>query len=340
MAEACLALAVLALSAYAVLGGADLGAGFWDLVAGGPARGGRIRGLVVASMSPVWEANHVWLPFLLVVLWTCFPVFFASVLSTLWVPFGLAVLGLILRGAAFAIRGYATRLREGRLLGAMFAGASVLVPFCLAACVGAIASGRVPAGNAEGEPFGSWLAPLPVALGVLGIAAGAHLSAVFMTGDAQRRGLADLEAAMRRRALGSGVAAGALALAALVVARGDARPLFDGLTSGAGLACVVLSGLAGVATLGLVARGARLAPRFTAAAAVAFIVLGWAAAQSPDLLPGELTFQDAAAGDATLLATLVMFGLGSLVLVPSLVLLYRLTLRGDLDKPYAPVDLR
>jgi cytochrome d ubiquinol oxidase subunit II len=340
MAELCLALVVAGLIAYAVLGGADYGSGFWDLTAGGPVRGGPVRGLVVASMTPVWEANHVWLPFILVILWTAFPAFYASVMSTLWIPLLIATAGIIFRGAAFAMRGHARTVRDARALGALFALASVLVPFSLGAVIGAVASGRVPVGNAAGEPFGSWLTPTSLALGVLGVAAGAHLAAVFLAGDARRRGIDELVEPLRLRALGSGVVTGALALAALVVVRGDARPLFDGLTSGLGLACVLLSGAAGVATLAFVAARRFEPARYAAAGAVTCVVVGWAAAQSPDLIPGHLSLDDAAASDAVLSALLISFAVGAVVLVPSLVLLYRLFLRGVVHAPYERLDER
>ncbi len=127
MAEICLALIVLGLTAYAVLGGADFGAGFWDLTAGGDARGGPVRGLIQRSMSPVWEANHVWLIFVLVVFWTGFPKAFGPVMETLYVPIFLAGVGIILRGTAFALRGEAATIGEARVLGATFALSSVLV---------------------------------------------------------------------------------------------------------------------------------------------------------------------------------------------------------------------
>src|SRR5215218_5434217 len=129
MAEICLALVVVGITAYAVLGGADFGGGFWDLTAGGAERGGRVRGLVQRSMSPVWEANHVWLIFVLVICWTAFPVAFGAIFTTLAVPLFLAALGIILRGTAFALRGQAATIREARTLGATFALSSVLVPF-------------------------------------------------------------------------------------------------------------------------------------------------------------------------------------------------------------------
>ena len=335
--ELCLGLMLLGLAAYVVLGGADFGAGFWDLTAGGPERGARVRGMVKRSMAPVWEANHVWLIFVLVVLWTAFPLAFGSVMSTLAVPLLLAALGIILRGAAFAVRGEAATIAEARLLGAIFALSSVLVPFSLGAAVGGIASGRVPVGNAAGDAVDSWVNPTSVLIGLLSVAAGAMLAAVFLAADSERARLPDLVRAFRLRALGAGAAAGALALGGLIVVRDDAPALYDGLTGGGGLAMVALSAVCGLTTLALVWRERFGLARAAAAGAVASIVAGWAFAQSPDLLPGELTLEDAAAGDPTLVATLVGLGIGALVLVPSLVLLFRLTLQGKLDQEFRPL---
>jgi cytochrome bd ubiquinol oxidase subunit II len=340
MAELCLALAIVGLTAYAVLGGADLGAGVWDLTAGGAARGGRVRGMVQRSMSPVWEANHVWMVFVLVILWTAFPVFFGSIMSTLYVPLFGAALGIILRGTAFAARGQAATLREARTLGALFALSSLLVPFCLGAALGGIASGRVPVGNALGAPFDSWLNPTSVLVGVLAVVSGAYLAAVYLAGDAVRAGLPDMVEAFRRRALGVGALAGAVAIGGLFVIRSDARPLYDGLTSGGGLALVTGSAAFGAATLALVWTRRLAAARWTSAAAVACVVVGWAVAQSPDLLRGELTLEQGAAGDATLRALLISVAVGALLLIPSLALLYRLVLRGDLDQQFEPLDQR
>ena len=198
--ELCIGLAILGITAYAVLGSADFGAGFWDLTAGGAKRGGAVRGMVHHSMSPVWEANYVWLIFVLVLLWTCFPVAFASVFSTLSIPLFLAALGIIFRGAAFVMRGQAATLNEARGLGALFALASVLIPFCLGAAIGGVASGRVEVGNAAGDMWSSWLNPTSVLIGVVGVLTGAYLAAVYMAGDSQRAGLDDLVRAFRARA--------------------------------------------------------------------------------------------------------------------------------------------
>jgi cytochrome bd ubiquinol oxidase subunit II len=340
MAEACLVLVVVGITAYAVLGGADFGAGLWDLTAGGAERGGRVRGMVQRSMSPVWEANHVWLIFVLVMVWTAFPVAFGSLFSTLSIPLFLAAIGIIFRGTAFALRGHAATIREARAIGATFALSSVLVPFFLGAAVGRIASGRVPVGNLAGDPVDSWLNPTGVLIGVLAVLSGAYLAAVFLAGDSVRAGLPDMARAFRARALGAGVVTGLVALAGLLVLRSDARALYDGLTSGGGLVMVVISAAAGALTLWLVA-GERYGPaRLSSAAAVTAITVGWVLAQDPYLLPPQLTLEEAAASDATLTTLLIGMAIGALMLVPSLWYLYRLVLQGRLDQAFEPLDQR
>lgn len=328
--ELAVALALIALTGYVVLGGADFGAGFWDLTAGGAERGAPVRAMIKRSMSPVWEANHVWLIFLLVVLWTAFPEAFGSIMSTLALPIFLAALGIVLRGGAFALKGEAATIAEARALGATFALSSVLVPFFLGAAAGGIASGRVPVGNAAGDELTSWTNSTSLVVGVLAVAMGAHLAAVFLGADSMRAERPELVDAFRRRALASGGAAGALAIAGLAVVSSDAPDLFDGLTSGLGLLCVLTSALAGVVTLGLEWIERFELARYTAAAAVAAIIAGWAAAQAPLLLPPSLTVTEAAAPDATLAALLVAAVVGMLLLIPALVWLFRLALSGRL----------
>jgi len=327
---------LIGLTAYVVLGGADFGAGFWDLTAGGAERGAPVRSMIKRAMAPVWEANHVWLIFVLVMLWTAFPEAFGSITSTLAVPLFLAALGIVLRGGAFALKGEAGTVGEARALGATFALSSVLVPFFLGAAAGAIAAGEVPVGNAEGDLWGSWTGTLPVFVGFLAVATGAHLAAVFLGADSQRAAEPELVGRFRARALGSGAAAGALAIAGLVIANSEAPRMYDGLTSGAGLACVIGSALAGVVTLWLEWRQRFEPARYTAAAAVAAIVAGWALAQAPYLLPPELTVHEAAASDATLAALVIAATIGLALLIPALAWLFRLTLSGKLryqDEP-------
>jgi cytochrome d ubiquinol oxidase subunit II len=338
--ELCAALILAGITAYAILAGADFGAGVWDLTAGGDQRGGRLRGMVERSMSPVWEANHVWLIFVLVIFWTAFPVAFGSVMSSLYIPMLLAALGIIFRGTAFALRGRAATMAEARTLGATFALASLLVPFWLGTVLGGIASGRVEVGNALADPWTVWLNPTGILIGVLAVLTGAYLAAVFMAADSVRAGVEDLQDAFRVRALGTGVVLGALALGGLLVLRSDARQLFDGLTSGGGLVMVLASAVAGGVTLWLVWSRRFEWARLSAAAAVSCITIGWALAQSPDMLPGQLTVDEAAASEPVLVAVLIATAVGALVLVPSLWYLYRLVLRGELDHAYEPLDQR
>jgi cytochrome bd ubiquinol oxidase subunit II len=314
-----------------VLAGADFGAGLWYLLAGPGRRGRAIRDFSYHAMAPVWEANHVWLIFVLVVAWTAYPTAFGSIASTLALPLFVAAVGIILRGTAYALRSGAPQDRETEgATGFVFGASSILTPLALGAAVGAIASGRVPVGNAEGDLVTSWLNATSLLIGALAVATAGYLAAVYLAGDAVREGKPELARAFRVRALAMGLVAGALAVGGLVVLREDSRPLFDGLTSGAGLACVLVSALAGLVTLALVRAGRYEPARFSAALAVAAIVAGWGIAQSPDLLPG-LTIEDAAAGRSTLWALLISIAAGLVILVPSLALLYGLVLRGRFD---------
>src|SRR5215203_5301350 len=158
---------LVGVTAYAVFGGADFGAGFWSLVAGGGERGRRARELVDWAIGPVWEANHVWLIFVLVVLWTGFSSAFEAIFSTLFIPLSLAALGIVLRGSGFAFHKTARRLRGRELAERLFGLSSLLTPFFMGTVVGAVASGRVPVGNATGDPVSSWLNPLSLVIGAL-----------------------------------------------------------------------------------------------------------------------------------------------------------------------------
>lgn len=329
-------IALVGIAAYVVFAGADFGAGLWYLLAGPRAGGRAVRDFTYHAMAPVWEANHVWLIFVLVVTWTAYPTAFGSIMSTLALPMFLAAVGIILRGTAYAMR--SGRSQDSQTEGAtgfVFGASSVITPFALGAAIGGIASGRVPVGNAEGNLVTSWLNPTSIAIGAIAVAASGYLAAVYLAGDARRGGDTSLEDAFRTRALVMGAVTGALALAGLLVVRSDARAFYDDLTSGAGLAAVLVSGAAGLATIALV-RARRYEPaRLSAAVAVGAVVAGWGLAQQPELLPG-LTVHEAAAGSSTLVALLVSIAGGLVLLVPALVLLYGLVLRGGFERAPEP----
>jgi cytochrome d ubiquinol oxidase subunit II len=327
LAEVPIALVLAGLVAYMVLAGADFGAGFWQLT-----RGEDAREHAHHAMGPVWEANHVWLIFVLVVCWTGYPTAFGSIASTLAVPLFVAGLGIILRGTAYALRSGTETAREQRRVEVATAAASILTPFALGTVIGGIASERVPVGNARGDLVTSWINPTSVAIGVIAVAAAAYLAAVSLAADAVRLGRPELERAFRARALGMAVVAGAAAVAGLVVVRSDAAPVWHGLGRPAGVAAIAVSALGGCATVALVIARRYGWARVSAALAVAAIVAGWGIAQRPQLLPG-LTIEQAAAGHSTLVALLVALALGALLLVPSLGFLFALVLGGRLDKP-------
>ena len=279
------------MTAYTVLAGADFGAGLWTLLAvGRSAEARRIRDEARHAMGPVWEANHVWLIFVLVIAWTAYPVAYGSITSTLAAPLLIAAIGIIFRGAAYALRG---ALDESRFAEYLFALSSVLTPFALGTAVGAIATGRVPVGNALGNPVTSWLNPASVLIGALAVVFSGYLAAVYLAADSLRHegraGSGDAGAAgaalanaFRRRALAAGLVCGALALAGLLVMRHSGL----NLTHGDALALVCVSAAAGLATLLLCWWYRFGLARVTAALAVAAVVVGWAAGQAPRFLPG------------------------------------------------------
>ncbi len=332
MTKADLAAVILWVGAtlYAVFGGADFGAGLWDLIAGDAEKGKRPRDRIQRSLTPVWEANHVWLIFILVVLWTAFPEAFGAIMSTLYVPLALAALGIVLRGAAFAFRKSVETLAARRALGATFALSSVLTPFFMGTVVGAVAAGNVPA-DGNGDAFSSWIDLLPLVTGALFVATGAYLAAVFLVVDSSRGGDAEMGRYFARRALAAGLVAGALALVGLVALHADARYAFDRLTA-EGLPLVVLSALCGLAALTLLARGGVRGLRPLAVGAVVAVIWGWGVAQFPYLLPTSLEITQSAAPGSTLDSVLIVFFVAALVILPSLGLLYWLSQRELLDE--------
>ncbi len=335
LAEVVLGVMFVGLIAYGLFGGADFGAGVWDLLAGGTRRGARQRDLIEHSIAPVWEATHVWLIFVLVVLWTAFPGAFAAVVTTLYVPLTLAAFGMIARGTAFAFRKSISTLGMRRFLGASFALSSLVTPYFLGAVVGAVASGRVPAGIAAGDVITSWTNPTSVLGGVLAVLVCTYLAAVFLCADAHRAATEDLADQFRIRAIGTAALTGLVGVTGLFVLRADAPLLFEGLT-GRALPVVVLSVVAGVAAFVLLATRRYVPARLASALAVAAILVGWAVAQYPYLLVPEVTIEEAAGGRATLVAMLVALAGGSVILVPALVYLYMLFQRSQPNMSSTP----
>ncbi len=330
-ADAVAAVLWVGVTLYAVFGGADFGAGLWSLVARGEERGQQARDLIDRAIGPVWEANHVWLIFVFVVLWTSFSVAFEAIFSTLFIPLSLAALGIVIRGSGFAFHKVARRVGGRRLATELFGVASLMTPFFMGTVVGAIASGRVPVGNAAGDPVTSWLNGVSLLTGGLFVATGAYLAAVFLVSDAHRAGDRDLERYFTTRALAAAIVAGVVAVADLIAIHGDARHLYDRLVAEA-LPLVIVSALCGIGVLVLLARGERRFTRALAVGAVAAVIWGWGVAQFPFLLPETLTIKEGAAVSATLTEVLVVFGVAVVLVIPALGLLYALTQRSVLEE--------
>jgi cytochrome d ubiquinol oxidase subunit II len=314
---------------YALFAGADFGGGFWDLFAGDAERGADARALIEHSVAPVWEANHVWLIFVLVVMWTAFPRAFGPIMSTLAVPLTLAAIGIILRGSAFAFRKASDPVETRRLFGAVFALSSVLTPFFLGAVVGGVASGRVPS-SGTGSLVHSWVNPTSMLGGALAVVVCAFLAAVYLSADADARGLAPLTDYFARRAIGAGLVAGGVAAVGVAVLHADAARLFAHLT-GRALPLLLLSAVGGLGTVGLVRARRFAVARVSAALAVVAVLGGWAAGQYPYLIVGRLTIDAGQGAHATLQALLGCTVVGLVVVGPALAWLLLLTRRGQLQ---------
>jgi cytochrome d ubiquinol oxidase subunit II len=331
IADAVGAILLATITLYAVLGGADFGGGLWDLLAGGDRRGRVPRGLIEESITPVWEANHVWLVFALVVFWTGFPYAFAAVMAAVALPLWLALAGVVLRGAGFAFRKEISRLPWQRATGATFALSSLMTPFFMGTVVGAIADGRIPA-NASHAILSAWTGTTSLLTGFLFVAACGYLAAVYLVGEAERRGDQQMRAYFTRRARAAAIVAGALSLVTLLELDRTDPALFSLLT-GRALPLVIIAGLCGLAVLALLTTGQPTGVRVTgarviAALGVAAVVWGWGVAQYPALLPGTtVTLSNAGAPHTTLTAIVWLFVAAVVLVGPSFALLFWLQSR-------------
>ena len=299
---------VAAVIAYAVLGGADYGGGILDLLSRGPRAEAR-REAIAHAMGPVWEANHVWLIFVIVLLFTAFPPAFAMLSVTFFWPFHLALVGIVLRGAAFVFRAYAPISARAQLAWSrVFGGASAVTPLLLGSTLGAVSTGSM-----------QWISPFAIATGLLAVALCAWVAAVYLSWETR----GELREDFRRSALAAWLVAGVISIATLILARVEAPRLWDGLVS-ARVGSVIAIGIL-LAPMSLTALWTRRfgAARVLAAAQVAILLLGWAIAQWPFIIFPTMTLEQAAAPEATLraVASTLPFGLG--VLLPSLWFLFR-----------------
>lgn len=325
LANACALAVLVALTAYVVLAGADFGGGVWDFLASGPRKRDQ-RELIARAIGPIWEANHVWLILVVVLLMTCFPPVFALLMTYLHVPMVLMLIGIVARGSAFAFRAYDVRPSAmERTWERVFAIASVITPVILGLCVGAIASGAVGAisrtDGVYGTFFAPWLAPFPIACGVLALTAFTFLASVYLTVDARDPALRE---DFRTRALWAAAAVFVAAFGALAVSHFFAPRLRESLMGSVWtLPLQLATGVAALVAIGALWTRHWFVARVAAPAQVALILGGWAWAQYPAMVPGRLTIAAAAAPDSTLRLALWALAAGGALLFPSLWYLFR-----------------
>jgi len=328
-----LGVVIAGLTLYAVLGGADFGAGVWEFNTAMLATP-KERKLIYHAIGPVWEANHVWLIFVIVVLFSAFPPALAALSQALWIPLLLALVGIVFRGVGFVFRSYGEGdPRRQATWGAVFALASTAAPFFLGASVGAIAEGRLRVtanGDFEGDYLTDWLGPLPIYCGFMVVGQCAYLAAVFLTREASLERESELVELWRRRAIGVGLAMGVLAVVGLMVMVVDAPPLWAGFRARAWplFGSSVATGLGSLAAL--VWRRYHIAV-VGAASTVAAVVWGWLVAQYPLLVPPTISLESARAPDNVLWAFLIAIAAGTALLAPSLGLLFYLFKTHRLD---------
>ncbi|HET6201494.1 MAG TPA: cytochrome d ubiquinol oxidase subunit II [Planctomycetota bacterium] len=317
---------LVALTLYALLGGADFGAGIWEFNTAlhvSP----RERALLRRAIGPVWEANHVWLIFVLVALFTAFPLAFAAVCRALWLPLLLGLLGIVFRGAAFAFRSVPSP-DEPRPFHweTLFALASTAAPFFLGASAWAIASGRLDvdrSGGHGGDPLLGWLNPMSIFGAFFAVATCAYLAAVYLARDARREEGVELAELWRRRALVAGAWMGLLSAAGLALVATAAPVLWEGFR-GRAAPVVLVSGLGGLSSLGFLLARRETAAVVGAATAVGGVVLGWGVAQYPAIVPPSLTVEGTKAPEAVLRPLAIGMAAGAALLVPSLGFLFYL----------------
>ena len=316
-----------AITAYSTAGGADFGAGIWDLLAGNSGRGPEARRLIDYAMAPVWEVNNVWLVLAIVLCWTGFPPLFYATFDRLYPLFALALIGLVLRGAFFAFRHVADSPRTHRIADLVFGLSSVLTPFFFAAALGAIASGRISSGSVLEASF----SPMSIAFGLVSVAATAFTGASFLVGDARRYGSPDLVDYFRQRAVAAALALILVGTVALVVIGFQTPELFRSMLAGPGLPFALTTMVLTPLVAFVLWRGLFRWYRVLTVAAVGSLVFAWGFAQSPYLLPGRLTIAQATAPGSTQVALLAVTLALVLVVVPSMGLLYYLDQRSALE---------
>jgi len=308
------------MAAYALFAGADFGGGIWDLLAGSTERGERPREAIDRSVTPVWEGNQTWIVLGIVFVWTAYPSAFAAIMTSLFIPLSLSLLGILLRGIGFAFRHEAKKLRTQQFAGVLFAASSFLAPFFLGAAVGAVSTGRVR-NDHHGDVLSAWVNAVALVTGALFVATCAFVGGMYLIGDSHRRGDEDMAKYFHYRTIGAGVVSAVLAFVNLLLMHGDAPYVFHRLI-GPALPFMIVSVAGGAFAFVLVVLRKQFALRIATGVCVVCVVGAWGFAQYPYLLPTSLSLAEGSAPTAALLAEFAVIGLALLFVAPAFVYLY------------------
>jgi len=317
---------------YALMGGADFGGGMWDLIAVGP-RALRQRQAIAEAIGPIWEANHVWLILVVVLLFSGFPLGFAVMMTALNIPMTAMLIGIVLRGSAFIFRNYDSQSDMAqRKWSIIFGIACLLTPFFQGTIIGALATGqiRVLHGQVTTGFLAGWMTMFAFACGILALGLFAFLAATYLTLDT--RAQPDLQNDFRRRALWSGMALAPIAGWVLLSAKSGAPELYLGLTSGWAPMLMTITGFMAVFTLVALWRRRFALARICAIGQVTLVLSGWCLAQYPNLVTPDVTVNNARAPEITLRLLGFALGCGAVILIPSLFFLFRL-FKGNRSDP-------
>ncbi|MDB6124951.1 MAG: hypothetical protein JWQ71_3944 [Pedosphaera sp.] len=316
------AILLISLILYALMGGADFGGGMWDMLAFGP-RARRQRDAIDHAIGPIWEANHVWLILVIVLLFTGFPRAFAAMMTALNIPLTLMLVGIVFRGSAFAFRKYDSGQDSVyRRWSKLFGISSFFTPFFQGIVLGALTTGRIRVGEQELTTgfFAGWTTPFAVACGIFALSLFAFLSATYLTVDSKNQ--PDLQEDFRRRALWSGALLIPIAMFVFFTSKSEAPYMYAGLTKWWAPVLLAWTALFAIAALGALWFRRFAFARIAAIGQVTMILVGWCLAQFPNLITPDMTVFNSAAPEATLRLLVLALGLGAILLLPSLIYLF------------------
>ncbi len=317
----CALLVLIGMIMYAVFAGADFGGGLWTALATGP-RAHEQREELFHAIGPVWETNHVWLIFEVVVLFACFPRGFEVLCIAVLAPLVFALVGINFRGAAFIFRHSVKYKRaEFPVIEAIFSISSILTPFFLGMTVSCMGAGHIRIVNwqVQGGLWSAWVTPFTVVGGLIGLAICAYITPFYMT----VRTNGELREDFRKRALAGAIALGILTSMGIPIALIYAPLFFERLIRLFPLLFVGLAVICGSTTLILLWKRVYRVAQLLADVTIAFAITGFAAALYPDMLIGQMTYAEAAAPESTLFAVMITLPIGAALLIPSLYFLYK-----------------